>query len=48
MPPVNWAGTVQHGLPANLLACSVYPRGDYLAFLGRISPENVTRLGGHA
>lgn len=39
MPPVNWAGTVHHGLPANLLACSTNPRGDYLAFLGRISPE---------
>ena len=39
MPPVNWAGTVHHGLPANLLACCANPRGDYLAFLGRISPE---------
>lgn len=39
MPPVNWAGTVHHGLPADLLTCSVNPRGDYLAFLGRISPE---------
>lgn len=39
MPPVNWAGTVHHGLPANLLTCCANPRGDYLAFLGRISPE---------
>jgi glycosyltransferase involved in cell wall biosynthesis len=39
MPPVNWAGTVHHGLPAELLQFQVHPRGDYLAFLGRISPE---------
>ncbi|WP_454737902.1 glycosyltransferase family 4 protein [Cupriavidus necator] len=39
MPPVNWAGTVHHGLPADLLPCCANPRGDYLAFLGRISPE---------
>ena len=39
MPPnVNWLATVHHGLPeAN---CPFNPRGgDYLAFLGRISPE---------
>jgi glycosyltransferase involved in cell wall biosynthesis len=39
MPPVHWAGTVHHGLPANLLPFSAHPRGDYLAFLGQISPE---------
>jgi glycosyltransferase involved in cell wall biosynthesis len=34
----NWAGTVYHGLPRNLLKFS--PQGgDYLAFLGRMSPE---------
>lgn len=35
---VNWVGNVYHGLPSNLYQ----PRtdhGDYLAFLGRISPE---------
>ena len=39
MPPeVNWIATVHHGLPADLLPFN--PRGgDYLAFLGRISPE---------
>ncbi|MBB6307426.1 glycosyltransferase family 4 protein [Xanthobacter tagetidis] len=38
MPPVNWAGTVLHGLPTDLLPFS--PKSDgYLAFLGRISPE---------
>lgn len=39
MPPVTWAGTVHHGLPEALLPFSPQPRGDYLAFLGRISPE---------
>jgi len=39
MPPVNWAGTVYHGLPADLLPFSAEATGGYLAFLGRISPE---------
>jgi glycosyltransferase involved in cell wall biosynthesis len=39
MPPVNWLGTVQHGMPADLLAFHPAPAGGYLAFLGRISPE---------
>lgn len=39
MPPVNWAGMVYHGLPRDLLAFNPNPRGRYLAFLGRISPE---------
>ncbi|MBY4895714.1 glycosyltransferase family 4 protein [Cupriavidus sp. AU9028] len=39
MPPVNWAGTVHHGLPRDLLPFSAQARGGYLAFLGRISPE---------
>jgi glycosyltransferase involved in cell wall biosynthesis len=35
---VNWIGNVHHGLPADLHA--FYPQGgDYLTFLGRISPE---------
>lgn len=38
MPPVNWAGTVYHGLPADLLPAR-YDKDGYLAFLGRISPE---------
>jgi glycosyltransferase involved in cell wall biosynthesis len=38
MPWVNWQGTVHHGMPSDLF--SLYPKsGDYLAFLGRISPE---------
>lgn len=39
MPPVRWVGTVYHGLPAQLLPFVPAPKGDYLAFLGRISPE---------
>jgi glycosyltransferase involved in cell wall biosynthesis len=39
MPPVRWAGTVHHGLPRGLLAFNSAPKGGYLAFLGRISPE---------
>lgn len=39
MPPVNWLGTVLHGLPRELLPYRKNATGDYLAFLGRISPE---------
>jgi glycosyltransferase involved in cell wall biosynthesis len=35
----NWVGTVHHGIPRDLLAFEPKPRGGYLAFLGRISPE---------
>ena len=38
LPPVNWVDTVYHGLPSDLLPyrpCG----GEYLVFLGRISPE---------
>jgi glycosyltransferase involved in cell wall biosynthesis len=38
MPPVNWVGTVHHGLPLDLFHGTTTHRG-YLAFLGRISPE---------
>lgn len=38
IPDANWAGTVHHGLPLNLLHFSPKHNG-YLAFLGRISPE---------
>jgi glycosyltransferase involved in cell wall biosynthesis len=38
LPWLNWQGTVYHGLPENLYR--FHPgQGDYLAFLGRISPE---------
>jgi glycosyltransferase involved in cell wall biosynthesis len=39
MPKANWVGTVYHGLPTSVCAFQPHPRGRYLAFLGRISPE---------
>ena len=38
LPSLSWLGTVYHGLPEDLLRFHEKP-GDYLAFLGRISPE---------
>jgi glycosyltransferase involved in cell wall biosynthesis len=35
----NILATVYHGLPIKLLRPTYHPRGGYLAFLGRISPE---------
>ncbi|MFC7737726.1 glycosyltransferase family 4 protein [Roseomonas sp. GCM10028921] len=35
---INWAGTILHGLPENLLPLSSR-EGGYIAFLGRMSPE---------
>ena len=35
----NFAATVYHGLPAQTLKPNYKPSGDYVAFLGRISPE---------
>ena len=37
-PDLNWAGTVYHGLPQDLYTFKEEP-GEYLAFIGRISPE---------
>src|SRR4029077_773331 len=38
LPRANWVANVHHGLPEDLLTFN--PKaGDYLAFLGRISPE---------
>jgi glycosyltransferase involved in cell wall biosynthesis len=39
LPPVNWVGTVYHGLPLDLLRFQESRAEGYLAFLGRISPE---------
>ena len=39
LPHCNWVGTVYHGLPRSVCAYQQRPRGEYLAFLGRISPE---------
>ncbi len=38
LPPVNWIDTVYHGLPEDMLPYNP-DGGDYLVFLGRISPE---------
>jgi glycosyltransferase involved in cell wall biosynthesis len=38
LPWINWQGTVHHGLPRKSLHLCPAP-GQYLAFLGRISPE---------
>ena len=38
IPSAGWQGTVHHGLPEDLFGFHEAP-GDYLAFLGRISPE---------
>jgi glycosyltransferase involved in cell wall biosynthesis len=35
----NFAGTIAHGLPRNLLQPGGAPSGGYLAFVGRIAPE---------
>jgi glycosyltransferase involved in cell wall biosynthesis len=35
----NFAATVYHGIPTNLHTPIYNPRGGYVAFLGRISPE---------
>ena len=36
---INWQGTVYHGLPDDLFTFRAHPTGDYLVFLGRLSPE---------
>ncbi|MGQ0607745.1 MAG: glycosyltransferase family 4 protein [Chloroflexota bacterium] len=38
LPQANWVATVHHGMPPDELVARTEP-GDYLAFLGRISPE---------
>lgn len=42
LPNLNWVETVYHGLPRDLLKFNARP-GQYLAFIGRISPEK--RIG---
>lgn len=39
LPPVNWVKTVYHGLPLDLYPFCERPSLDYVAFLGRVSPE---------
>jgi glycosyltransferase involved in cell wall biosynthesis len=38
LPQANWLGTVHHGLPRDLFSFHAAP-DDYLAFVGRASPE---------
>ena len=38
-PDASYIATVYHGLPRDLLTPTLRPRGGYLAFIGRISPE---------
>lgn len=39
VPNANFVATVHHGLPHDLLSPVFNPRGGYVAFIGRISPE---------
>lgn len=39
IPTANFAATIHHGIPADLHRPTFDPRGGYVAFLGRISPE---------
>lgn len=39
IPGASFAGTIYHGLPRDLLSPTLHPKGGYLAFIGRISPE---------
>jgi glycosyltransferase involved in cell wall biosynthesis len=47
LPTANWLGTVYHGLPLASF-CPSYERGEYLAFLGRLTkdkgPEAAIRI----
>ncbi|MGY8631721.1 glycosyltransferase family 4 protein [Bradyrhizobium sp. 14AA] len=47
LPDAKWIGTIQHGLPSELLRPS-YEEGSYLAFLGRLTaekgPEDAIRI----
>lgn len=39
LPGATWLATVSHGLPGDLYRPGFEAKGEYLAFLGRISPE---------
>ena len=39
VPNANFVETILHGIPSDLHQCIAQPRGGYVAFLGRISPE---------
>lgn len=39
IPAANWIATVPHGVPPTTYEVAPQPTADYLAFIGRISPE---------
>jgi glycosyltransferase involved in cell wall biosynthesis len=39
VPKANWLATVKHGVAPEIYHRPMNPKGSYLAFLGRISPE---------
>lgn len=39
LPHANWVATIHHGMPIDELMPLKHPSRDYVAFLGRISPE---------
>jgi glycosyltransferase involved in cell wall biosynthesis len=39
VPHLRWIKTIYHGYPKSQYGFTLRPKGDYLAFLGRISPE---------
>jgi glycosyltransferase involved in cell wall biosynthesis len=39
LPQLPWMANVYHGLPLDLYPFSPRPKGDYFAFIGRLSPE---------
>jgi glycosyltransferase involved in cell wall biosynthesis len=39
IPNANFVATIHHGIPKHLYEPTFKPRGGYLAFIGRISPE---------
>jgi glycosyltransferase involved in cell wall biosynthesis len=42
LPHAHYVKTIHHGLPLGLHKPNYQPKGDYVAFLGRISPEKGT------
>jgi glycosyltransferase involved in cell wall biosynthesis len=39
LPHANFLATIHHGIPLSLHEASYRPKGGYVAFMGRISPE---------
>jgi glycosyltransferase involved in cell wall biosynthesis len=45
LPAANWVDTVYHGLAGEVCPFNPAPRGNYFAFLGRVSPEKGLERG---